>query len=137
MHNSILRRIWHSICFLGFFRLLYSFHNFFRISKFFGPSTTEETFKSSRNAHLVYQNCYRISFTFWETCLHFIYFIILNILQQWTLKQAKWLLATYSWKCFVIERIRNRYNFYSVSTKALSSVLILEKYSIRKVNTVC
>jgi hypothetical protein len=27
-------------------------------------STTEETFKSSRNAHLVHQNWYRISFTF-------------------------------------------------------------------------
>jgi hypothetical protein len=28
---------------LGFFRLLYSFHSFFRISNFFGLSTTEET----------------------------------------------------------------------------------------------
>jgi hypothetical protein len=43
-HSSILRRIWlNFMTLLGVFRLFYSFHNFFRISNFFGLSITEET----------------------------------------------------------------------------------------------
>jgi hypothetical protein len=44
MHSSILRQIWLNFMaqYLVFW-LFYSFHNYFRISNFFGLSTTEVT----------------------------------------------------------------------------------------------
>jgi hypothetical protein len=51
---------WHSI---WFFRLLYSFHNFFSDFQLFWPEYHWRDL-SSRNAHLVHQNWYRMSFAF-------------------------------------------------------------------------
>jgi hypothetical protein len=65
----------------GFSPLLLQFSQFFRISNFFGLSITEETLLNSRNAHLVNQNWYRISFT--ET--------ILRTKGTCTISQAVWL----------------------------------------------
>jgi hypothetical protein len=51
---------------LVFFSALIQFLQFFFEFQLFGWSTTEETFKSSRNAHLVHQNWYivlKITFT--------------------------------------------------------------------------
>jgi hypothetical protein len=82
--SSILRRIWltwiswHSIC---FFRLLQVSH-FFRISNIFGLSTAGETWIVEMHiCHLVYQNWYRISFTFISYQLMALFY--LRIKQIW------------------------------------------------------
>jgi hypothetical protein len=67
---------WHSIW--GFFsRLLYSFQDFFSISNFFGPSTTEETWVVE-----MYIWCIEIQVSYWfyiicitipkSSCIHFV-----------------------------------------------------------------
>ena len=44
MHSSFLRRIWlNFIAQYDFFSALYTFHNFFLNSNYFGSSTTDET----------------------------------------------------------------------------------------------
>jgi hypothetical protein len=64
MHSSILRRIWLSFmaqC-LVFSAHTQLSHFFFPDSQLFRPDYHWRNL-SSRNAHLVHQNCYRISFT--------------------------------------------------------------------------
>jgi hypothetical protein len=57
--------------YLVFSALLQFSQFFFQISNFFSLSTTEETFKSSRNVHLVHQNWYPISFTSHKFCMNY------------------------------------------------------------------
>jgi hypothetical protein len=79
MHSSILRRIWlnfMALC-LVFIRRLFQFSHFFSDFQLFRPEHHWRDL-SSRNVHLVHQNCYRISFTSdWSltwlypyTCMH-------------------------------------------------------------------
>jgi hypothetical protein len=53
----------HGTVFVFFSALIHFTIFIFRISNFFGLSTTEETLVVKRNAHLVHQNWYRIRFT--------------------------------------------------------------------------
>jgi hypothetical protein len=68
VYLSFLRRIWLNFMALVFFPgFLHSFHNFFsRISNFFRPEYHWRDL-SSRNAHLVHQDWYRISFISYRT----------------------------------------------------------------------